>query len=107
MDFQTVLRAVSKAAVFAVTGNHSFKGIEGFLHATNFCAAELANLAALLTSFVNNVFGINAKKWSSIVVFLRAEELRSCWLVFFGTRSTPVLTTTSASSKNGSGSNYG
>ena len=105
-DFQTVLQAVSKAAAFAVPWNHSFNAIEGFLHATNFCAAELAhrpNRAALLTSFVNHVFGINTKKWSSDVVFLRAEELRSCWLAFFGTRSASVLTTTNTGSKSGSG----
>ena len=92
MDFQTALWAVSKAAAFAVPWNHSFNAIEGFLDATNFCAAELANHpnhAALLTSFVNHVFGINAKKWSSNVVFLRTEELRSCWLAFFGTAPPP------------------
>ena len=63
-DFQTALRAVSKAASFAIPWNHSFNAIEGFLHASNFCAAELANRpnrAALLTAFVNHVFGINAK----------------------------------------------
>ena len=102
-DFQTALRAVSKAAAFAVPWNHSFNAIEGFLHATNFCAAELSsrpNRAALLTSFVNHVFGINAKKWSSGVVFLGADELRACWLAFFGTRSASAL----ASDGSGSGS---
>ena len=94
-DFQTALRAVSKAASFAIPWNHSFNAIEGFLHASNFCAAELANRpkrAALLTAFVNHVFGINAKKWSSGMVFLGADDLRSCWLAFFGTRSASVLT---------------
>ena len=94
VDFQTALRAVSKAAAFAVPWNHSFNVLEGFLHATNFCAAELAsrpNRAALLTSFVNHVFGINAKKWSSGVAFLGADELRACWLAFFRTRSASAL----------------
>ena len=92
-DFQTALRAVSKAAAFTVPWNHSFNALEDFLHATNFCAAELAsrpNRAALLT-FVNHVFGINAKKWSSGVVFLGADEIRACWLAFFGTRSASAL----------------
>ena len=55
--------------------------------------------------FVNHVFGINAK--SSNVVFLRAEELRSCWLAFFGTRSASVLTTNNTGSKSGSGNGSG
>ena len=78
-DFQTALRAVSKAASFAIPWNHSFSALEGFLHVSNFCAAELANRpnrAALLTAFVNHVFGINAKKWSSGMVFLGADDLR-------------------------------
>ena len=106
-DFQTALRAVSKAASFAIPWNHSFNAIEGFLHASNFCAAELANRpnrAALLTAFVNHVFGINAKKWSSGMVFLGADDLRSCWLAFFGTRSASVLTASGSGSGNRSGS---
>ena len=102
-DFQTALRAVSKAAAFAVPWNNSFNAIEGFLHTTNFCAAELSsrpNRAALLTSFVNHVFGINAKKWSSGVVFLGTDDLCACWLAFFGTRSASAL----ASEASGSGS---
>ena len=109
-DFQTALRAVSKAASFAIPWNHSFSALEGFLHASNFCAAELANRpnrAALLTAFVNHVFGINAKKWSSGMVFLGADDLRSCWLAFFGTRSASVLTASGSGHRSGSGSGNG
>jgi len=70
------------------------EAIYGFMRTTNYCAQELSgrpNRAALLTGFVNYVFGRNALAWKSKGMFLTTDDLRQVWQAWFGRQASSAV----------------
>jgi hypothetical protein len=93
-EFKLALRTLRTAASFVQPWNYSFQAIEGFMHQTQYCQAELAGLdkrAALLTQFVDYCLGQNADRWRDAEPFLSTGELKTSWNSFFGARPQAAL----------------
>ena len=85
-EFENCLTTARVALGYVHPWNKSIEAIEGFMRNSNYCAKELSgrfNRAALLTGFVNYVFGRNAAAWKNRGMFLTADELRPVWTAWF------------------------
>jgi hypothetical protein len=95
-SFKHAVRALCQAAHFALPWNYSFAAIDGFLHSSNYCAAELAgrpDRAGLLVDFTNYVLGVNAAAWQQREPFLTSGEIKIQWAEWFGSRPAALLKT--------------
>jgi len=93
-EFETCLDTVRAAMGWIHPWNKSIEAIWGFMRSTNYCAKELegrANRAALLTGFVNYVFGRNALAWKSKGMFLTTDDLRQVWLAWFSRQASSAI----------------
>jgi hypothetical protein len=98
-DYKNALRTLSKAMHLALPWNHSVNAIEGFMHATNFCAKELGSFSTrphLLAIFTDHVLNANSKRWVNKQEFLRAADLRPFFDQWAGSRSLNVLSARAA-----------
>jgi len=103
-EFETCLDTVRAAMGWIHPWNKSVEAIWGFMRSTNYCAKELegrSNRAALLTGFVNYVFGRNALAWKSKGMFLTTDDLRQVWLAWFGRQACSAIEPRANSKKQG------
>jgi len=94
VEFQNCLSTARAALSWVHPWNKSIEAIEGFMRASNYCSADLGgrqNRAALLTGFVNYVFGRNALAWKAKGMFLGADELRAAWKVWFSKQASSAV----------------
>jgi len=93
-EFKTAFRALRIARHFAMPWDMSINAIEGFLFNSDFGAAEL-NLnpqrAAVLTTFVNYILGLNAQRWNRKMSFLDTGDIENQWPAFVRTRVAACL----------------
>jgi len=93
-EFETCLDVARAAMAWVHPWNKSVEAIYGFMKISNYCAQDLAgrpNRAALLTGFVNYVFGRNALAWKSKGMFLTTDDLRQVWSAWFGRQASSVV----------------
>ena len=93
-DFKNCLSAARAAIGCVHPWTKSVEAIEGFMRNSSYCAQELSgrsNRAALLTGFVNYIFGRNAFAWKSKGMFLTADELRPVWKAWFAKQSSSII----------------
>ena len=88
-EFKLALRVAREALSFVHPWNKSISAIEGFLIQTNYCGVDLSGTekpAAILTQFVDYIFGENADRWRAHEPFLNTGDLRGAWASFFGAK---------------------
>jgi hypothetical protein len=93
-ELKLALRTLRTAASFVHPWNYSFQAIEGFMHQTQFCQADLAGVdkrASLLCQFIDYCLGQNADRWRDAEPFLTTGELKTSWSSFFGARPQAAL----------------
>ncbi len=93
-EFENCLTTARVALSYVHPWNKSIEAIEGFMRSSNYCAGELAgrhNRAALLTGFVNYVFGRNAAAWKNRGMFLSADDLVGVWKAWFSKQPCSVV----------------
>ena len=107
-EFKLALRVAREALSFAHPWNKSICAIEGFLIQSNFCNSDLNGVdkpAAILTQFVDYIFGENADRWRAQEPFLNTGDLRGSWASFFGAK--PVSSLQKTKQNNGGGGGGG
>jgi hypothetical protein len=72
-ELKLALRTLRTAASFVHPWNYSFQAIEGLMHQTQFCQADLPGVdkrASLLCQFIDYCLGQNADRWRDAEPFL-------------------------------------
>jgi hypothetical protein len=93
-SFKHAVRALCRAAHFAMPWNFSFAALDGFLHSSNYCAAELSgrpDRASILVDFSNYILGLNAAAWQQKEPFNTSGEIKTQWSEWFGSRPAALL----------------
>jgi hypothetical protein len=88
-EFRLALRVVREALSYVHPWNKSVSAIEGFLHQTDYCRADLVGVekqGVVLTQYVDYCFGENADRWRGRLPFLTTGDLKSSWEAFWGAR---------------------
>ena len=88
-EFKLALRVAREALAYVHLWNKSISVIEGFLIQSNYCGVDLAGTdkpAAVLTQFVDYIFGENADRWRAHEPFINTGDLRGAWASFFGAK---------------------
>jgi hypothetical protein len=102
-QFKAALHTLHEAMAWALPWNKSVAALVGFMHVTNFGAAELAGnqkRAAILTDFADHILSRNALNWENRKPFLSTDEISHVWATYKGSRH--ALFAASSSSKKGS-----
>jgi hypothetical protein len=101
-ELKLALRTMRTVASFVHPWNYSFQAIEGFMHQTQFCQADLAGVdkrASLLCQFIDYCLEQNADRWRDVELFLSTGELKMSWNSFFGARPQAAIGNKTKSSK--------
>jgi hypothetical protein len=103
-ELKLAVRAMCRAAQFALPWNQSYNAIEGFLQSSDYARADLSgrpNRAALLTDFINYALGLNAQAWQQKEDFRSSGELKTLWSEWFSSRPASLLSSQLDGSNNG------
>jgi len=110
-ELKLAVRAMCRAAQFALPWNQSYNAIEGFLQSSHWGSSDLSgrsNRAVLLADFVNYILGLNAQAWQQKEDFRSSGEIKVLWGEWFGSRPASLLSaakTEQASTQQGGSHN--
>lgn len=102
--FKTALNTAREALHSALPWNRSISAVVGFMLNTNYLQADLQSnqkRAAILTEFVDFVFGRNALNWENAHPFITTDELPHVWANWKAKRS--VMFTKKSEEQKGQG----
>jgi len=88
-ELTLAMRVLKEAVSFVRPWDKSIAALDGFLHQTGYCKADLDHLdkkAEILTQFVDYVLKENSNRWKGRENFLSITELKGTWESFFGSR---------------------
>lgn len=89
-SFKVALNTAREALAVALPWNRSIAAIIGFMMNTNYLQEDLmgnSKRAAILTEFVDYVFGRNALNWENSAPYLSTDDLAHVWATWKGKRS--------------------
>lgn len=96
-SFKIALNTAREAQAVALPWNRSIAAIVGFMLNTGYLQEDLGGnpkRAAILTEFVDYVFGRNALNWENGAHYLSTDDLAHVWTTWKGKRSALVHTKT-------------
>jgi len=108
-SFRTALNTAREALHSVMPWNRSISAIVGFMSNSNYMFEELKGnprRAAVLTEFVDYIFGRNAQNWVNNTCFITADEMAHVWSQWKGKRAVLfVKPRETPSQKQGQGTN--
>jgi len=88
-ELQLAMRVMKEAMSFVRPWDKSVAALDGFLHQTSYCKADLEGLdkkAEILSQFIDYVLKENSNRWKGRENFLSIIDLKGAWESFFGSR---------------------
>lgn len=94
-SFKIALNTAREAMAVALPWNRSIAAIVGFMMNTNYLQEDLSGnskRAAVLTEFVDYIFGRNALNWENSAAYLSTDDLAHVWSTWRGKRTALLYT---------------